>query len=248
MLSSALGVKGLKKDGTPRVKREYNPSEAQTTWNSYVQEVREEHGYLVDEEGEYVLDKKGQPKLALSYKDAMQIASERRKTGYPGAPPLAAAAPKATAASSAVRVVAKPSAAAPLRVVSAAGGGGGGPKTVVAAKPSAAAAPAVRKTAAELRAEYLAKKAAEAEAAAAAAAEAEAAFLAESAGAAAPEEAEEVSNEAVEWSFGGKTYFKTGDNLCWEALEDGERLWAGVYLPAEDRIDDSAEEPVFDEE
>ena len=96
----------------------------------------------------------------------------------------------------------------------------------------------------------MAKKAAEAEAAAAAAAaEAEAAFLAESAGAAVPEEeAEEVSNEAVEWEHGGKTYFRTGDNLCWEKMDDGERLWAGVYLPEEDRIDDSAEQPVFDEE
>ncbi len=228
-LRTALKVKGLKKDGTPRAKREYVASEGQATWNNYVQEVREEHGYLEDEEGNAVLDKSGQPKLALSYKDAMTIASARRKSGDPSAPPAAAPAPKAAA---------KTVVAPPKKTVAASSASA---MTAAAVKPFAASSAPVRKTAAELKAEFLAKKAAqaaEAEAlAAAAAAEEEAA----------PEEAEEESSEAVEWEFEGQTYFKTGDNLCWLQTEDGDRIWAGVFLPAENRIDDSVAEPSFDE-
>ena len=58
---------------------------------------------------------------------------------------------------------------------------------------------------------------------------------------------EEESAEAVEWEFEGQTYFKTGDGLCWLQTEDGDRIWAGVFLPAENRIDDSVAEPQFDE-
>ncbi len=227
-LKSALKVKGLKKDGTPRVKREYNPSEAQAAWNNYVQEVREEHGYMEDEDGNAIYDAKtGEPKLAISYKEAMSIASARRKAGDPSAPPPAQKA-----------------VAAPKTVVKAAGGAGVPvvKKNTVVAKTSAApAAVPVKKTAAELRAEFLAKKAA---AAAAAQAEAEAAAASAAEEETAP--AEEESNEAVEWDFQGQTYYKTSDNLCWMVGDDGERIWAGVYLPEEDRIDDSAEEPSFD--
>ncbi len=231
-LKSALKVKGLKKDGTPRAKREYVASEAQTAWNTYVQEVREEHGYMGDEEGNVIYDAKtGEPKLAISYKEAMQIASARRKAGDPSAPP---AVQKAVAA--------------PKTVVKAAGGAGVPvvKKNTVVVKTSAApAAVPVKKTAAELRAEFLAKKAA-----AAAAAQAAANAVAEASAAAAAEEetapAEEESNEAIEWDFKGQTYYKTSDNLCWMVGDDGERIWAGVYLPEEDRIDDSIAEPSFD--
>ncbi len=223
-LRSALKVKGLKKDGTPRAKREYVASEGQIAWNTYVQEVREEHGYMGDEEGNIIYDAKtGEPKLAISYKEAMQIASARRKAGDPSAPP---AVQKAVAA--------------PKTVVKAAGGAGVPvvKKNTVVVKTSAApAAVPVKKTAAELRAEFLAKKAA---------AQAEAAAVAEAAAEEETAPAEEESNEAVEWEFQGQTYYKTSDNLCWLMGDDGERIWAGVYLPEEDRIDDSAEEPSFE--
>lgn len=235
-LRTALKVKGLKKDGTPRAKREYVASEAQSAWNNYVQEVREEHGYLEDEEGNYIADPKtGLAKLALSYKDAMTIASVRRRSGDPSAPPAAAAAPKKAVAATVValpkKTLAMSTAAAGMVVVTKPSAAA---SKVVATKPSAVAAP--RKTAAELKAEFLAKKAA-------AAAEEEDAPVEE----AAPAEAEEESSEAVEWEFEGQTYFKTGDNLCWLQTEGGDRIWAGVFLPGEKRIDDSVAEPQFDE-
>ncbi len=227
-LRVALKMKGLTKSGKPRKQREYTgPSDKQAAWNAYVQEVREEHGIEADEEGNAILDKKGQPKYAISYKEAMQIAGERRKLEAPAAaaPTPAKTAvkvvPKTAAAAGGVKAVAKPAA-----------------KTVAAPAKTAAAAPAVRKSAAELRAEFLAKKAAEAAAAASASEEEQPAEEEQA--------AEEESNEAVEWEFEGQTYFKTGDHLCWLQTEDGGRIWAGVFLPAENRIDDSVEEPVFE--
>ena len=235
-LRVALKMKGLTKTGKPRKQREYTgPSDKQAAWNAYVQEVREEHGIEADEDGNAVLDKKGQPKYAISYKEAMQIAGERRKLEAPAA---TAAAPAKTA----VKVVAKTAAAAAGAVKTVAKPAA---KTVAASPAKAAAvAPAVRKTAAELRAEFMAKKVAQAEAEAAAAAAEEQPAQEEQAAEEAPEEG---SNEAMEWEFEGQTYFKTGDNLCWLQTEDGGRIWAGVYLPDENRIDDSVEEPQFDE-
>ncbi len=220
-LRVALKVKGLTKSGKPRKQREYTgPSEKQAAWNAYVQEVREEFGYEMDDEGNAVLDKKGEPKWAMSYKDAMKEAGERRKGEM---------SDSASVASSVKSVPKTKKAAATVIVAKKA-------PAVAAKKAAVAAAPApAKKTAAELRAEFLAKKAA------AAAAEAAAAE-------AGPEEAaeEEGSNEAVEWEFQGQTYFKTSDNLCWLMADDGERIWAGVFLPEEDRIDDSVEEPSFE--
>jgi hypothetical protein len=235
-LRVALKMKGLTKTGKPRKQREYTgPSDKQAAWNAYVQEVREEHGFEADEDGNVVLDKKGEPKYSISYKEAMQIAGERRKLEAPAA--AAAAAPAKTAVKVAAKTAAPAAAGGAVKVVAAPAKAA--VKTV--AKPAAAAAPAVRKTAAELRAEFLAKKAAQAEAEAAAAVEEEQPAEEEQAA------EEEASNEAVEWEFEGQTYFKTGDNLCWLQTEDGGRIWAGVYLAGENRIDDSVEEPQFDE-
>jgi len=49
------------------------------------------------------------------------------------------------------------------------------------------------------------------------------------------------------WTFKGAKYVRNSDNQVWEAenkTEAGD--WAGVYDPATDSIDDSADEPVFD--
>jgi hypothetical protein len=53
---------------------------------------------------------------------------------------------------------------------------------------------------------------------------------------------------ATAWTFGGQSYYKTAANQVWSVdLDDeGERVlgdWAGLYMPSEDRIDDSAAEP-----
>jgi hypothetical protein len=51
------------------------------------------------------------------------------------------------------------------------------------------------------------------------------------------------------WNYKGKSYVRTYDNEVWLKGEDGGcGAWQGVYLPAEDRIDDSVEEPEFAEE
>jgi len=51
------------------------------------------------------------------------------------------------------------------------------------------------------------------------------------------------------WSYKGKTYLRNSDGEVWLRNADGGcGEWQGVYLPAEDRIDDSVPEPVFDEE
>jgi hypothetical protein len=51
------------------------------------------------------------------------------------------------------------------------------------------------------------------------------------------------------WSYKGKQYLRNSDNEVWVRGADGGcGEWQGVYLPAEDRIDDSVPEPVFDDE
>ena len=52
------------------------------------------------------------------------------------------------------------------------------------------------------------------------------------------------------WPYKGKTYLRNSDNEVWlRGADGGCGEWQGVYLPAEDRIDDSVPEPVFlDEE
>ncbi len=225
-LRVALKVKGLTKSGKPRKQREYTgPSEKQAAWSAYVQEVREEYGYEMDDEGNAVLDKKGEPKWAMSYKDAMKEAGDRRKAE------ASDSASVASSAKSAPKVAPKKAAATVVVAKKPVAAAAPGKKAAVAAAPAPA-----KKTAAELRAEFLAKKAA---AAAAAAAPEETP---------APEEetAEEESNEAVEWEFQGQQYYKTSDNLCWMITHGDDRIWAGVYLPEEDRIDDSVEEPTYD--
>jgi len=55
---------------------------------------------------------------------------------------------------------------------------------------------------------------------------------------------EEEGMDAQEWSFRGKTYFRTAANECWMKNEDGSMgKWAGVYDPVSDKIDDSVAEP-----
>ncbi len=54
---------------------------------------------------------------------------------------------------------------------------------------------------------------------------------------------------AYPWPYKGKQYLRTSDNLVWERSADGGYGdWAGVYLPAEDRIDDSVPEPEEEEQ
>ena len=51
------------------------------------------------------------------------------------------------------------------------------------------------------------------------------------------------------WTFKGKKCLRTSDNEVWEAKADGSiGKWLGLYNPAEDKIDDSAPEPEFDDE
>lgn len=50
------------------------------------------------------------------------------------------------------------------------------------------------------------------------------------------------------WSYKGKHYLRNSENEVWlKASDGGCGEWQGVYLPGEDRIDDSVEEPVFEE-
>jgi hypothetical protein len=54
---------------------------------------------------------------------------------------------------------------------------------------------------------------------------------------------------AYPWPYKGKQYLRTSENLVWERGSDGGYGdWQGVYVPAEDRIDDSVPEPEEDEE
>ncbi len=51
------------------------------------------------------------------------------------------------------------------------------------------------------------------------------------------------------WPYKGKQYLRNSDNEVWVRGADGGcGEWQGVYLPAEDRIDDSVPEPVFEDE
>ncbi len=63
--------------------------------------------------------------------------------------------------------------------------------------------------------------------------------------AAAAKEAEQAQEvEVEEFEHDGKTYLKNNDNLCWLVDADGNQSWAGAYLPDEDRIDSTVEEPL----
>jgi hypothetical protein len=51
------------------------------------------------------------------------------------------------------------------------------------------------------------------------------------------------------WPYKGKQYLRNSDNEVWLKAADGScGQWQGVYLPTEDRIDDSVSEPEFDDE
>jgi hypothetical protein len=51
------------------------------------------------------------------------------------------------------------------------------------------------------------------------------------------------------WAYKGKQYLRNSDNEVWlKGADGGMGEWQGIYVVAEDRIDDSAEEPVFDDE
>ena len=50
------------------------------------------------------------------------------------------------------------------------------------------------------------------------------------------------------WPYKGKNYLRNFQNEVWTKGTDGAcGEWQGIYLPAEDRIDETAEEPVFEE-
>jgi hypothetical protein len=50
------------------------------------------------------------------------------------------------------------------------------------------------------------------------------------------------------WPYKGKDYLRNSDNEVWTKGTDGNcGEWQGIYLPAEDRIDETAEEPIFEE-
>ena len=51
------------------------------------------------------------------------------------------------------------------------------------------------------------------------------------------------------WTWKGKKYLRNFAGETWVAKEDGSMgAWCGVYDPASDKIDDSVEEPVFEDE
>ena len=51
------------------------------------------------------------------------------------------------------------------------------------------------------------------------------------------------------WPYKGKTYLRNSDNEVWLRNGDGGcGEWQGIYLPAEERIDDSVPEPEFEDE
>ena len=50
------------------------------------------------------------------------------------------------------------------------------------------------------------------------------------------------------WPYKGKNYLRNFQNEVWTKGTDGAcGEWQGIYIPAEDRIDETAEEPVFEE-
>ena len=50
------------------------------------------------------------------------------------------------------------------------------------------------------------------------------------------------------WSYKGKKYMRDFGNNVWLNTNNLPGDWCGVYIPSEDRIDDSAEEPVLEDE
>jgi F0F1-type ATP synthase membrane subunit b/b' len=48
------------------------------------------------------------------------------------------------------------------------------------------------------------------------------------------------------WSFKGIKYARNSDNEVWLQKANGELDWQGVFLPAENRIDDSVPEPEYE--
>jgi hypothetical protein len=51
------------------------------------------------------------------------------------------------------------------------------------------------------------------------------------------------------WPYKGKQYLRNSDNEVWlRGADGGCGEWQGIYLPADDSIDDSVPEPVFDDE
>ena len=57
------------------------------------------------------------------------------------------------------------------------------------------------------------------------------------------------SGSAKKWSYKGTQYIRSGENGVWIlAADGGYGEWQGVYLPEEDRIDDSVPAPAEDEE
>lgn len=51
------------------------------------------------------------------------------------------------------------------------------------------------------------------------------------------------------WPYKGKNYLRNSDNQVWEVdAEGGCGDWKGIYLPEQDRIDESAADPYADEE
>jgi hypothetical protein len=50
------------------------------------------------------------------------------------------------------------------------------------------------------------------------------------------------------WEFNQKLYLRTSHNELWEWITDvGCGTWCGIYLPAENRIDTTVLEPIFEQ-
>ena len=57
-----------------------------------------------------------------------------------------------------------------------------------------------------------------------------------------------AEGDVKSWSYKGKVYFRNSEDEVWlKAADGGLGAWQGVYLVAEDRIDDSVPEPTFAE-
>jgi hypothetical protein len=51
------------------------------------------------------------------------------------------------------------------------------------------------------------------------------------------------------WTFKGQKYFRNAQDAVWRATDDGDvGDWVGLYDPAANKIDDTVEEPQFDDE
>ena len=51
------------------------------------------------------------------------------------------------------------------------------------------------------------------------------------------------------WTFKGKNFLRNSDNQVWEPAAEGDcGDWAGMFIPAEDRIDESVEDPFPEDE